>query len=151
MKRFFGQNARCLVVSMTIALGARETRDQHVGAKRPNDANHVRESDVMAAPFGESFIGVLGKPEISDTRESVLYTVMLVGGEKFLGSQHAKNVGQITTNLVLAALAAIQRHQQCGNAVTAGLKGQETAVFIVRMRHDLHQSRGSAKAQKLEA
>jgi hypothetical protein len=51
----------------------------------------------------------------------------------------------------LAALAAIQRHQQRGNAVTAGLKGQEAAVFIVRMSHHLHQSRGCAKAQKLEA
>src|SRR5579864_8621116 len=110
---------------MTITLGAGKTRNQNVGAERSNHANHVRESDVMAAPFGESLVGVLRESEIGDARESVLYTVMLVGGEKFLGSQNAENVGQVAANLVLAALAAIQRHQQRGNAVTAGLECQQ--------------------------
>src|SRR6266576_1287796 len=97
---------------MTIAFGAGETCDENVGTKSPNDANHVCKCDVVTTPFGESLFRILGESEIGDARESVLHTVMLVRREKFLGSQNTKNVGQITTNLVLAALAAIQRHQR---------------------------------------
>ncbi len=78
---------------------------------------------VVAAPFGESLIGVLRESKIRHAREPVLHAVILVGREQFLRTQHAKNIGQIAADFVLAAFAAIQRHQQRAYAVTAGLEG----------------------------
>src|SRR5215469_13411510 len=94
----------------------------------------------MPAPLVEGFIGALGESEISHPREAVLDTIMLVGGEKFQASQHTEHVRQIAADLVLAALTAIERHQQRVYPMATGLEGKQTPVFVVRMGYHLHQA-----------
>ena len=111
-------------------------------------SHHVAQCDVVAAPFGESFIWILGESEIRHARESLLYAIVLVGREQLEGTQDAQNVGEIAANFVLAALTAIQSHQQRVHSAPARLQCQHATIFVIGVGHGLHQARRCAQPQK---
>ena len=75
---------------------------------------------------------------------------MLIGGQQFLRTQNAQHIRQVAADLVLPALAAIQCEQQRVHAVASRLQRQHSAVFIIGMCHDLHQSASRAQAQEFK-
>ena len=141
-KCFLGQQSGCLMVAVSIARGAGESRDQHVGAIRANHAHHVGQHQIMAAPLLKSLIGSFRKSEISGAREALLHAVILIGGQQFQRAQHAQAVGKSAPQFVLPAFPAIQRHQQDVNSQPAGLVSEHAAIFVVGVGGGLHHARG---------
>src|SRR5205085_29271 len=74
-----------LVVAVTVASAALETRHDHVRAEIPDHANHVAESDIVAMPLLEGFFRALGKAKVNDLAEALLDAVILVRGKQFQG------------------------------------------------------------------
>ena len=46
----------------------------------------------------------------------------------------------------MPAFAAVERHQQCRNALAARFEGQHAAIFVVGMGIGLHQAGGGLQA-----
>ena len=105
------------MVSVTISTGALETGANHVGPEGTDDPNDVGQRDVMTLPFVESFLWGLGETEISHTSESLVDAVVPIGAQQFEGAKDPKLVEQITADLVLSTLTAVQRQLEGGNAV----------------------------------
>ncbi len=138
------------MVSVTVSFCPRKSCHQHIGTKGTNHTNHVAQRYIVSAPLRERLFRALRKSEIRYPRKALLHTVVLVRSQQFLSPQHAQHIRQIAANLVLTALAAIQRHQQCAHSPPSRLQRQHAAVFVVGMRHGLHQPRRRTQPQYRE-
>src|SRR5207237_3720703 len=75
---FVGENRRRLVMAVSIAIGAREARNQHVRPELANDANYVGEWDIVPAPLLKGFFRRLRVAEVSNTGEALLDSVITI-------------------------------------------------------------------------
>ena len=98
------------MIAVTIALRPRESRNQYIRTEGSDDANHISERDIMAAPFFERFPRILRKSEVSYPRKPVLDAIVLIGCEKFLCAENSQDIGEVAANLVLPSFSAIQGH-----------------------------------------
>ena len=133
------------MVPMPVPRRARKSCDQYIGPKRSNHPHHVSERYVVSAPFRKSLVRAFRKPKIGHAREALLDPVIFICSEQFQRPKHAQHVRQITADLVLATLAAIQGHQQHVRSSSARLKREHSAIFVVGMRHRLHQPRSGTQ------
>jgi hypothetical protein len=104
----------------------------------------------MSCPchFWKVSSGVFEYPK-SATRENLwIHAVVTICREQFESAQHAERIEQVATQFVLSAFAAVQRHQQGGDALPSRLQRQHSAVFIVGMRGRLHQASGGLQTAK---
>ena len=113
------ENTGSLVIPVAVASRTLKTGANHVGTERPNNPHHVGECDVMPLPFVECFLGRLGKAEISNPGKSLLHSVVSVGAKQLQRAEDPEFVEQITANLVLSALAAVEGQLESGDAVPA--------------------------------
>ena len=135
-------------MSVSIAVRPGEARHQHIGTKSADHSHHVAERDVMPAPLLKSLIRILGIAEIGDPAEALFHSVVAIGCSKLQRAQHAQHIEQVAADLVLAAFAASQSHQQRRYSLAARLEGQHASVFVVGMRDGLHQAGGGLQAQQ---
>src|SRR3954454_18216135 len=96
------------MMSVSIALGAAEARNQNVRPEGANHAYHVAESDVVSMPLLESLFWVFGKTEIGDASEALFNPVVAIGARQLQRTQHAEHIEKIAADLVLAALPAVE-------------------------------------------
>ncbi len=144
----FGQNGGSLVMSVPVALGSGEARNQHVGPKGSDHAHHVAEGDVVSAPFLEGFFGTFRIAEIRHPAEALFHSVVAIGSSQFQCAQHAQHVKQVAAHFVLTAFAAGESHQQRRVSLAAGLEGQHASVLVVGMRGGLHQAGRSLQPEQ---
>ena len=133
-----------------IPIRPRKPRHQHIRTKRSNHPHHVRQRRIVPAPLLKRLVRRFRKSKIRHARKPLLHSVILIRRQQLLRPQHAQHIRQIAANLVLPALAAIQRHQQRAHAAPARLQCQHPAIFIIRMRHHLHQPRRSPQPQQFQ-
>ena len=149
-ERFFGEHGGSLMVSVPVPVGSGKARNQDIGTKSSNHAHHVAERDIMPAPLLKGFFRIFGIAEIRHPAEALLDSVVTVRCRQLQHAQHAQHVEQIAADLVLAAFAPSQSHQQCGDPVAARFQRQHAAIFIIGVRGRLHQSgRGLQTTQRL--
>ena len=59
----------------------RESRDDHIGPKRPNNAHHIRE-DFLMAPSVQRILEIFRITEVDGSREELLRPVNAAGRQK---------------------------------------------------------------------
>src|SRR5215469_2929290 len=141
-KGFLSKEAGGLVMSVSITGGAGKTRDEHIGAKRPNHVDDVGKGNLVASPLFEGFLCGFRVAEVGDAAETLIYAVIAAGGEKFECAQDAQLIRESVAGFILAALAAGQRHQEAFDTFAARFERKQTAVFIVRMGDHNHEAAG---------
>ncbi len=135
---------------MPIPLRTRKPGHQHIRTERPNHPHHVRQRHIVSAPLSKSLLGALRKSKVGHARKTFLHSVILVRRQQLFRPQHSQHVRQIAANFILPALAAIQRHQQHTRAPPTRFQRQHSAIFIIGMRHGLHQPRSRAQPPQHE-
>ena len=65
-ERLFGQNARCLMMPVSIALAAGKARHEHIRAECPNHTHHVGERRIVSTPLLKRLFWILRKSKIRD-------------------------------------------------------------------------------------
>ncbi len=104
----------------------------------------------MAVPHLEGFFRSLGESEIGNPGEALLDSVVTVGGQQLKRADDTEFIQQIAANFVLPAFAAIQGELQCRHAMPARFKGEHASVFVVGVRHRVHEPcRGMQAPQHL--
>ena len=136
------------MVAMAVARRTLKAGADHVRPERANDANHIGQGNVVAAPLLEGFLGCLREAEICDAGEPLLDAIVAVGTQQFQGAKNPEFIEQIAAYLVLSALASVQGQLQGGHASPSGFQRQHAAVFVIRMRGGVHQAgRGMQTSQ----
>src|SRR5690348_6352076 len=107
---------------MAIALRSRKPGHQDVRPVSADYPDHVSQSYIVTLPLLEGFVGILGKSKIRNPGEALLDAIISIGLQQFEGSHNSQHVEQIAAYLVLPALAAIQRQQEAGYALSARLQ-----------------------------
>ena len=100
------------MMSVAIAIGAAEARDQHIGTEGPDGAHHIADNNVMPVPFAQRFFRGLGETEVGHMAEALLHAVIFVGFQKFQRAQDAKFVGALGAEFILSAFTARDGKQQ---------------------------------------
>src|SRR5438552_18264044 len=118
------------MVPMPVALRSGEARNQYVRAKGSDYPHHVGECDIVSAPLLKCFFRILRISEIRYPAKALLDPVIAIGSRQLQRAQHAQNVEEIASYLVLPAFAARESHEQRGGAVAARLECQHAAVFV---------------------
>ena len=126
---------------MPIPLRPRKPRHQHIRTELPDHPHNIRQRNVMSLPLLKRLLRIFRIPKIRHPRKTLLYPVITIRGQHLQRPQHAQLIEQIASRLVLPALAARQRHQSHGRALAPRLQRQHAAVFVIRMRIHLQQSR----------
>ena len=103
-----------------------------------------------SAPLLDRFLHAERKAEVDRAREVLLGAVEAVDGEQLLGPQHAERRSELGTDLVLAAVAARQRHQRGAHPLAEAEHRQQPVVLVVRMRVGLHEGAGARQLAQRE-
>ncbi len=125
------------MLAVPIALGARETQNDHVRTESADHPHHVAQ-DLLVSPFLEGFLGGLGEAEVDGAREKLLRAIDSAGCQQLLRSDHAQRIALFRADQILAALAARKREISGPDLPAAGEVGQQRGVFVVGVRGD-HQ------------
>ena len=80
------------MISMSIPVGTGEPRHQHIRTEGTNHANQVGESRIVSTPLVKCLVRALRESKVRDARKALLHSVVLIGREQFLGTQHAQHV-----------------------------------------------------------
>ena len=135
-------------MSVSIAVGPREARNQHVRTKGSDHAHHVAEGNVVSAPFLECFFGIFRIAEIRHPAEALFHSVVAIGSSQLQRAQYPQHVKQVASYFVLAAFAAGESHQQGRVSLAAGLEGQHASILVVGVRGGLHQAGSGLQAEQ---
>ena len=131
---------------MTVAAGGvgGEARDDDVGLKAADDANHVAQ-DALPPPFCERLLGRFAVAEVDGAREELLAAVEASGCQQFLRANDAQVFRLLGPDQVLAALAA--RGREVGRAQTpsAGKVGDHCFAFVVGVRSEHEEAAESVE------
>ena len=133
------------MVSVAVAVGALEARYQYIRTEGSDHAHDICEAGLVTMPLLKRLVGILGKPEVRDARETLLHPVEAIRGRQLERAQNTEHVEQIAANLVLTPFAAIQGQQQHGVPFSAGLARHHAAVFVVRVCGCVHEPRSCAE------
>src|SRR5581483_5470046 len=96
---------------MTMAAAAGwngEARDDDVGTEFTDDTHDITEHFIVA-PDAQRFLRRLGIAKINGAGEELAAAVELAGGEQFVGADEAELFIELRPQLVLPAVAAIDR------------------------------------------
>src|SRR5579864_1599634 len=100
------------MMTMPVTLGAGKAGDQNRGPKRANHADHVCERNIVTLPLLKCFRGILGEAKVRNSRKPLFYAVVPIRTQQLQCPQNAQHVEQITSQLILSALAAIESKEQ---------------------------------------
>src|SRR5262249_30394280 len=104
----FAQDRRGLVLPVTVARGAAEAQNNHIGTVAPDDPDDIGK-DAIVAPLLQSLLGRARETEIDCAREELLRTVNLPCVEQLLRSDNPQLRTLLAADQILAAFAARQR------------------------------------------
>src|SRR5579872_1325073 len=99
-------------MAVSVAIGTRETRDQHIRSELANDTDDVRERNVVTAPLLKSFFRRLRISEVGNAGEPLLDSVITIGGEQFQRTQYSELVGKGVAGFILSTFASSERQQK---------------------------------------
>ncbi len=133
--RLTSKDARHLMLPVSVAGRAAEQPYQHMRLERSHHSHHIAEQRI-ARPVFERFISALGEPEVVCAREVLHPVVKAPGGEKLLRANHSERLAELVPDQILSAISAREREIAGAHVPATREKGNETRVFIIRMRAD---------------
>src|SRR5437868_12807245 len=107
------------MMPVTVAFRPREAGNQHIGMERSDHSHHVSQCDVVPSPLLESLFWILRITEVRDPAETLLHSAVTVRRGQLECAKHTQHITQIASNLVLAAFAASEAHQERSNSFAA--------------------------------
>ena len=130
---FLCDNARYLMVPVTVARRSGKTGNDDFGFEVTNDPDKISKHQLMG-PFGERVIRALRKAKLVIGREKLLRMIEPARAVELFGADDAKRLKQFTADKIHAAFPSCGG-EVCGAcALSSSEPCQQRAVFVIRMR-----------------
>ena len=138
--RFRRQQARGVVVAVSVPLRTVEPTDDHERAVEADDPHHVLE-DGLAVPAAEGFVHRLGVAVVDRRREVEVVQVVVASGEDQLtGSDQTETVEELRADGVRTGLSAVQAEEGGAHPPTPAGQREHAGMFVVGVGGDMEEA-----------
>ena len=136
---------------MAVGLGRlrRKTGDDHVGAKLPDDGDHVSQHRVLP-PDAQSLVGTLREAEVARPGEELLGAVDPARRQQLLRPDEPQRRPLLGPDQVLPAVAASDRQVGGAQQRAVGQVSEQRGVLVVGVGRDVEDAAGHAQPAQAE-
>ena len=131
------------------AVFSRETGDDEVGSKFPDNPDDIREN-FFAVPDAQGFLGGFREAEVVRASEELPAVVDTPRRQQLLRANDTELLAQLRPDQILSAVAA--RERQVGGVVKRTVRpvGDQAGIFVVRMSGDVEDAAEHVQPLKRE-